>query len=92
MLFSKQAKGIEEFKVSANEIIHQAENRITEIKQMLPFDQMTFEDAAYVEPELVLDMENKPSFWPHTEIDYVFDEPEAEKLETAEQKKIDAAH
>lgn len=53
---------------------------------------MTYEDAAYVQPELVLDLENKPSFWPHTEVDLVFDEPEAEKAQIEEQKKIDASH
>jgi len=53
---------------------------------------MTLEEAAYIEPELVLDLENKPSFWPHQPEDYVFDEPEEEKLQVEEQKKIDAAH
>lgn len=54
---------------------------------------MTYEDAAYIEPELTLDLENKPSFWPHHEIDYVFEEPEeAESPKIEEQKKIDAAH
>jgi len=52
---------------------------------------MTYEDAAYIQPELVLDLENKPSFWPHEEHDLVFDEPE-ELKEIEEQKKIDAAH
>jgi hypothetical protein len=53
---------------------------------------MTYEDAAYIEPELTLDLENKPSFWPHQDIDYVFDEPEEENAKIEEQKKIDAAH
>lgn len=53
---------------------------------------MTYEDAAYIQPDLVLDLENKPSFWPHQEIDYVFDEPEEVKSEIEEQKKIDGAH
>lgn len=53
---------------------------------------MTYEDAAYIEPELTLDMENKPSFWPHEDIDYVFDEPEKENEKIEEQKKINATH
>lgn len=73
-------------------IIKTAEKRIEEINKLLPFSQMTYEDASYINPELVLDLENKPSFWPHTEIDYVFDEPEEEKAQIEEQKKIDAAH
>lgn len=48
---------------------------------------MTYEDAAYIQPELVLDLENKPSFWPHEEVIYVFDEPEEEKAQIEEQKK-----
>lgn len=48
---------------------------------------MTYEDAAYIEPQLTLDLENKPSFWPHEEIDYVFDEPETETPQIEEQKK-----
>lgn len=62
-------KDIREFKAEAEAIIEKYETRIQEIDKLLPFDQMTYEDAAYVEPELVLDMENKPSFWPHEEID-----------------------
>lgn len=53
---------------------------------------MTCEDAAYITPELVLDLENKPSFWPHEDIDYVFSEPEGEKGNNEEQKKIDGSH
>lgn len=80
------------FKGESEEIIKSAEKRIEEIHKLLPFSQMTYEDAAYIEPELVLDLENKPSFWPHQEIDYVFDEPEEEKPQIEEQKKIDGAH
>ncbi|XP_015371709.1 PREDICTED: ATP synthase subunit d, mitochondrial-like [Diuraphis noxia] len=85
-------KGIEEFKVESSVIIKEAEKRIAEINSLLPFGQMTFEDAAYIQPELTLDLQNKPSFWPHQDIDYVFDEPEAESPQIEEQKKIDAAH
>ena len=84
-------KNIDQFKVEAEEIIKNSEKRIEEIGKLLPFSQMTYEDAAYIQPELVLDLENKPSFWPHEEEDYVFDEPE-ELKEIEEQKKIDAAH
>lgn len=73
-------------------IIKDAEKRIAEINSLLPFGQMTYEDAAYIQPELTLDLENKPSFWPHQENDYVYDEPEAESPQIEEQKKIDAAH
>jgi len=73
-------------------LIQEAENRIAEINSLLPFSQMTYEDAAYVQPELSLDLENKPSFWPHQEIDYINDEPEADSPQIEEQKKIDAAH
>lgn len=76
----------------AQENIKNANSRIEEINNLLPFSQMTYEDASYIEPELVLDLENKPSFWPHTELDYVFDEPEEEKAQIEEQKKIDGAH
>ncbi|VVC25901.1 ATP synthase, F0 complex, subunit D, mitochondrial [Cinara cedri] len=62
-------RDIGEFKAEADAVIKKHETRIREIENMLPFGQMTFEDAAYVEPELVLDMENKPSFWPHEDID-----------------------
>ncbi|NP_001119624.1 ATP synthase, subunit d [Acyrthosiphon pisum] len=85
-------KGIEEFKAESEVIIKAAEKRIAEINSLLPFGQMTFEDAAYIQPELTLDLENKPSFWPHQEIDYINDEPEAENPQIEEQKKIDAAH
>lgn len=85
-------KGVEEFKAESAVIIKEAEKRIAEINSLLPFGQMTFEDAAYIQPELTLDLENKPSFWPHQEIDYVFDEPEADSAQIEEQKKIDAAH
>jgi len=73
-------------------IIKEAEKRIAEINSLLPFGQMTYEDAAYIQPELTLDLENKPSFWPHQEVDYVHEEPEEESLQIEEQKKIDAAH
>lgn len=73
-------------------IIKSAEKRIEAIGNLLPFSQMTYEDAAYIEPDFVLDLENKPSFWPHSDEDYIFDEPKAEKLQIEEQKKIDAAH
>lgn len=53
---------------------------------------MTKEDAAYIAPELVLDMENKPSFWPHEDIDYIFDEPEEKTGKIEEKKKIDSTH
>ncbi|XP_050522108.1 ATP synthase subunit d, mitochondrial-like isoform X2 [Daktulosphaira vitifoliae] len=69
---------IEEFKKVAASNIKVAELRIEEIKNLLPYSQMTYEDAAYIEPDLTLDLENKPSFWPHQEIDYVFDEPQEE--------------
>jgi len=85
-------KGIEEFKAESAAIIKEYEKRIAEINCMLPFGQMTFEDAAYIQPELSLDLENKPSFWPHQEVDYVFDEPEAESPQIKEQIKIDGAH
>lgn len=91
-MFHVQAKSIEEFKVESDAIIKSAENRIEEIGKLLPFNQMTYEDAYYVQTDLVLDMENKPSFWPHLEEDYVFDEQEEEKPQIEEQKKIDAAH
>lgn len=80
--------------MEADVIIKSAEKRIEEINKLLPFSQMTYEDASYVQPELVLDLENKPSFWPHTDEDYIFDEPEGEKekAQIEEQKKIDAAH
>jgi len=73
-------------------IIKSSEQRIGEIGKLLPFSQMTYEDAAYLQPELTLDMENKPSFWPHEEIDFVFDEPEQSAPQIEETKKIDAAH
>jgi len=85
-------KEIEEFKIEADEIIKSSEQRIEVIGKMIPFSQMTYEDAAYVQPELTLDLENKPSFWPHQEIDYVFDEPEQNASQIEETKKIDAAH
>jgi len=71
-------------------IIKEAEKRIAEINGLLPFGQMTY--AAYIQPKLTLDLENKPSFWPHQEIGYVNDEPEAENPQIEEKKKIDAAH
>lgn len=84
-------KGIEEFKVEADAIINECETRVKQIEKLLPFDQMTYEDAAYIAPEYVLDMENKPSFWPHQEIDYVFDEPEEENQNIQHCKRIDGA-
>lgn len=81
---------IEEFKKVAASNIKEAELRIEEIKNLLPYSQMTYEDAAYIEPDLTLDLENKPSFWPHQEIDYVFDEPQEEGSE--KQKKVEAGH
>lgn len=87
----KTLEEIEEFKADAAEIIKKAEKRIEEINCLLPFNEMTFEDAAYEQPELTLDLENKPSFWPHGEIDYVFDEPpESENAQIEEQKQIDS--
>lgn len=92
LVITVQLKEVEAFKVEAAEIIKTAEQRIHEIQSLLPFSQMTYEDASYVQPELVLDMENKPSFWPHSEIDYVFEEPASETEKIEEQKKIDGAH
>ncbi|XP_050522090.1 ATP synthase subunit d, mitochondrial-like [Daktulosphaira vitifoliae] len=81
----KTMQEIEEFKKVAASNIKKAELRIEEIENLLPYSQMTYEDAAYIEPDLTLDLENKPSFWPHQEIDYVFDEPQEEGSE--KQKK-----
>lgn len=78
--------------MESDAIIKSAEDRIAEIGKLVPFGQMTYEDAYYVEPDLVLDLENKPSFWPHLEEDYVFDEQEGENPQIEEQKKIDASH
>lgn len=78
--------------MESDAIIKSAEDRIAEIGKLIPFSQMTYEDASYVETDLVLDMENKPSFWPHSEEDYVFDEQEGENQQIEEQKKIDASH
>ncbi|XP_025424147.1 ATP synthase subunit d, mitochondrial-like [Sipha flava] len=85
-------KEIEQFRVEAEEIIKKAEKRLEEIHKLLPFGQMTYEDAAYVVPELTIDMVNKPSFWPHSEEDYMFDEPEEKNVKIEKQKKDDAAH
>lgn len=91
-IFFLQNKSIEEFKIEAGKIIKTAEQRIEAIGQMLPFAQMTYEDAAYIQPEMTLDLENNPSFWPHEEIDQIFDAPAEETPQIEEQKKIDAAH
>lgn len=85
-------KEIEAFKIEANEIIKNCEQRINEINQLLPFSQMTYEDAAYSEPQLTLDLENNPSFWPHEEEDYIFDKPQDSTEQIEETKKIDAGH
>lgn len=69
-----------------------AECRIQEINNLLPYGQMTLEEAAYIEPDLVLDLENKPSFWPHQPEDYIFDEPKKDTPQIEEQKKIEGAH
>ncbi|XP_050547875.1 ATP synthase subunit d, mitochondrial-like [Daktulosphaira vitifoliae] len=86
----KTMQEIEEFKKVAAYNIKVAELRIEEIKNLLPYSQMTYEDAAYIEPDLTLDLENKPSFWPHQDIDYVFDEPQEEG--SGKQKKAEAGH
>lgn len=80
-------KSIEEFKAESDVIIKSAEDKITEIGKLIPFGQMTYEDASYVETDLVLDLENKPSFWPHLEEDYIFDEKEGENPQIEEPKK-----
>ncbi|XP_050520637.1 ATP synthase subunit d, mitochondrial-like [Daktulosphaira vitifoliae] len=82
----KYMQEIEEFKKVAASNIKVAELRIEEIKNLLPYSQMTYEDAAYIEPDLTLDLENKP----HQEIDYVFDEPQEEG--SGKQKKAEAGH
>ncbi|XP_050434397.1 ATP synthase subunit d, mitochondrial-like [Adelges cooleyi] len=89
----KTVQEIEKFKVQSAQSIKEAELRIEEIGKLLPYSQMTYEDAAYIEPDLTIDIDNKPSFWPHTEEDYIFDEPEAaDNQQIGEQKKVDAGH
>lgn len=48
---------------------------------------MTYEDAAYIEPDLTIDMENKPSLWPYEDIDYVFEKLQKENEREKDKKK-----
>lgn len=79
-------RDVRQFRAESEAIIKKAERRIEEVENMLPFGQMTLEDAAYVEPDMVLDLENRPSFWPHQEADRIFDEPGDETPPAGEQK------
>lgn len=53
---------IEEFKAEVEVIIEECEMRIQEIGKLLPFDQTTFGDAAYVAPEYVYGLETTHHF------------------------------
>ncbi|XP_050528020.1 ATP synthase subunit d, mitochondrial-like [Daktulosphaira vitifoliae] len=75
---------LENFEKQYNAVkIPYPEDKYTASK-LLPYSQMTYKDAAYIEPDLTLGLENKPSFWPHQEMN-VFDKPQEEGSE--KQKK-----
>jgi len=62
----KQAEGtIKQFVASSNARIQEHQKKIAAWDDVLPFEEMTLEDAKDMFPELVVDPLNKPTFWPH---------------------------
>lgn len=67
------AADVEQFKHSSKARIAEHHAAIEHLKSLLPFDQMTMEDYRDAYPDLALDTENRPTFWPHTpeeQLDY----------------------
>ncbi|CAH0584547.1 unnamed protein product [Chrysodeixis includens] len=60
-------KAIDSFVQESNTNIANYQKQISEVKALLPYDQMTMEDYRDSFPENALDPINKPTFWPHTE-------------------------
>lgn len=63
---SQVASEIEQFKAASKARIAENQAAIEHLKGLLPFDQMTMEDYREAYPDLALDTENRPTFWPHT--------------------------
>lgn len=70
------ASDIEQFKSSSKARIAEHQSAIEHLKSLLPFEQMTMEDYRDAYPELALDTENRPTFWPHTPEDQLDHKPE----------------
>jgi len=62
----KQAEGtIAQFVAASNAKIQEHKKKLASWDDVLPFEEMTLEDAKDMFPELVVDPLNKPTFWPH---------------------------
>ncbi|XP_075759817.1 ATP synthase peripheral stalk subunit d, mitochondrial [Pelodiscus sinensis] len=62
------AKGAAEYVQASKARIVQYMRELEKLKNMVPFDQMTFEDLGEVFPETKLDKEKYP-YWPHKPIE-----------------------
>lgn len=74
---SEVKKEIDSFKNESKKRIVDYQAKITHLKSLLPFDQMTMEDYRDAFPEQALDSINRPTFWPHTpeeQVDHKDDE------------------
>ncbi|XP_055627775.1 ATP synthase subunit d, mitochondrial [Toxorhynchites rutilus septentrionalis] len=58
--------------------IAEHQKQIASLRALLPFDQMTMEDYRDAFPDQALDLQNRPSFWPHTPEEQDLTQPKAE--------------
>ncbi|XP_009083213.1 PREDICTED: ATP synthase subunit d, mitochondrial isoform X2 [Acanthisitta chloris] len=65
--FQKKAKSTAEYVQASKARIVQYEQQLQKLKNMIPFEQMTFEDLHDAFPETKLDKEKYP-YWPHRPI------------------------
>lgn len=70
------ASDVEQFKHASKARIAEHQSAIEHLKSLLPFDQMTMEDYRDAYPDLALDTENRPTFWPHTPEEQLDHKPE----------------
>uniref|UniRef100_A0A0A9WLZ3 ATP synthase subunit d, mitochondrial n=1 Tax=Lygus hesperus TaxID=30085 RepID=A0A0A9WLZ3_LYGHE len=64
---------IAKFKAESNIRIKSYKEEADRISSLLPYEQMTMEDFAEAHPDQALDVQNKPTFWPHNpeeQLDY----------------------
>ncbi|XP_071442385.1 ATP synthase subunit d, mitochondrial-like [Hetaerina americana] len=57
---------VKKFVQDSNARITDFQKELDHINSLLPIDQMTMEDYKDSYPELALDSEKRPTFWPHT--------------------------
>lgn len=62
---------IKAFILESQQRIAEYNEKLSKLKAMLPYDQMTMEDFYKAHPELTVDVNNPGTFWPHTEDDKV---------------------